>query len=99
MIFQNLLQLAEWDKFDTVTAPDTLSDIFGYNIKSALDLLCSIRKLIIPEGKPKWLLNDIINLMRDRDYFYNRAKRTEKQVDQNIARFLNNRVAVCYSGM
>ena len=73
IIFQNLLQHAKWDKFDTETDPDILWDIFDDNIRAALDLICPIRKLTIPEDKPKWLTADIINLIRDRDALYKRA--------------------------
>ena len=67
-------------------------DIFDDNIRAALDLICPIRKLTIPEDKPKWLTADIINLMRDRDALCKRARRTGNQDDWNIARLLRNRV-------
>ena len=48
--------------------------------------------MIISDQKPKWLNNDIINIIRDRDSFYKKARRSGNQDDWNIARFVKSRV-------
>ena len=42
--------------------------------------------------KPKWINNDILQLMRERDSYYARARRLNKADDWNIAKLLHNRV-------
>ena len=66
--------------------------IYNGNIIKVVDILCPVVAVIIPEWKPKWLSNDIISMMRDRDALYIRALRDGKQDDWNIARHLRNRV-------
>ena len=80
------------EDFNTIQDPEKLWKIINRNIELVLDRLCPVRKLVIPESKPKWLTRDIILLMRDRDYFFARARRNNRADDWNISRFLRNRV-------
>ena len=81
-----------WEDFNTIQDPEELWKIMNRNIELVLDRLCPVQKLVIPESKPKWLTRDIILLMRDRDYFFARARRNNRADGWNISRFLRNRV-------
>ena len=54
--------------------------------------ICPIRNLIVPESKPDWLTNDIVQLMRRRDKMYKEARRKKDPVLWRKATFLRNRV-------
>ena len=90
--FKQLLQEMNWEDYTTIQDPEELWKIMNRNIELVLDRLCPVQKLVIPESKPKWLTRDIILLMRDRDYFFARARRNNRADDWNISRFLRNRV-------
>ena len=49
-------------------------------------------KVMIPSQTPKWINNDILQLMRVRDSYYARARSLNKADDWNIAKFLHTRV-------
>ena len=62
------------------------------HITAVLDCIWPLTTVFVPTTKPKWIINDIIELMRDRDSFYRKARRYGQPDDWNIARFLRNRV-------
>ena len=82
----------DWSEFDDDETPDRLWEIMLSNITKALDAICPIMKVMIPSKNPKWINNDILQLMRERDSYYARARRLNKADDWNIAKFLHNRV-------
>ena len=90
--YDQLLPEMNWEDFNTIQDPEELRKIMNRNIELVLDRLGPVQKLVIPESKPKWLTRDIILLMRDRDYFFARARRNNRADDWNISRFLRNRV-------
>ena len=53
---------------------------------------CPVRQFRIKNDKPCWLVNELIEQMKDRDYFYTKAKSTNNEDDWNIAKFHRNRV-------
>ena len=54
------------------------------------DKQCPIRTYKIRYTKPPCLTNEIIEQMKDRDYFYVKAKRTGNEDDWNKAKFHKN---------
>ena len=42
-------------------------DCLENNITTVLNNICPIREVIVPESKPNWLTNDIVQLMRRKD--------------------------------
>ena len=54
--------------------------------------MCPIIKLRIPENKPKWMTKEIVKMMRERDKFFAKARRTQNEDTWNIARFWRNQV-------
>ena len=54
------------------------------------DRQCPVRTYKLKHNKPCWLTNEIIEQMKDRDYFYQKAKQTNSEDDWNIAKFHRN---------
>ena len=52
--------------------------------------MCPIRSYKIRNSKPCWLTSELIEQMKDRDYFYRKAKRTNIEEYWNIAKFHRN---------
>ena len=90
--FKRSIIEADWSEFDDTGDPEKLWEIMREIFEKPLDKFCPITKLMIPEKKPKWINADILKLMRDRDTFYHRARRTGDQDAWNIARYLQNEV-------
>ena len=90
--FKRSIIEADWSEFDDTGDPEKLWEIMREIFEKPLDKFGPITKLMIPEKKPKWINADILKLMRDRDTFYRRARRTGDQDAWNIARYLQNEV-------
>ena len=94
--FQNMFSEADWAEFDEVgiefVDPNMLWSIFENNMLNALNQLCPIRQLTVPITKPKWMNDEIVLLMRNRDKMYKKARRTKDPIVWRKARFLRNRV-------
>ena len=54
--------------------------------------MCPIKEFKIRNTKPCWMVNELLEQMRDRDYFYNKAKKNNNEDDWNIAKFHRNQV-------
>ena len=88
--FVNKLKERNWnDKIDLSTV-DTAWDTFITEITAELDKVCPIKKFMVRSHKPAWLNNGLLEQMKDRDYFYKKAKRTQDEDDWNIAKHLRN---------
>ena len=60
------------------------------NIEEVADLQCPIRKFSIANYRPDWITNELQEQIRDRDFFYKKAKQTKNEDYWNIAKFLRN---------
>ena len=88
--FKGTLRNKEWrDIIDMSTLESAWNSLY-MEIKKELDLICPIRKYTVRGRKPKWLDNDLIERIKDRDYFCRKAKRTHDEDDWNIAKRLRN---------
>ena len=56
------------------------------------DKVCPMRKYKIRNTRPPWVTNEMLEQMKDRDYFYRKAKTTNNEDDWNIAKFHRNQV-------
>ena len=81
-----------WDEFDDSTDPTVMWDCLETNIMLVLNEVCPIRQMTVPEYKPDWLSNDIVQLMRRRDKMYREARRKKDAILWRKATFLRNRV-------
>ena len=55
-----------------------------------LDQLCPVRTFQIKNYRPDWMTKELIEQIKDRDYFYKKAKKTGDEDSWNIAKFLRN---------
>ena len=91
-VFQQILDGLNWEVFDNSNNPTEMWDCLEDNITVALNQICPIKNLTVPEIKPNWLTNDIVQLMRRRDKMYKEARRKRDPVLWRKATFLRNRV-------
>ena len=61
-------------------------------ITAMADKLCPIKTFKINKARPIWMTNEIHEIMKDRDYYYKKARTLNLADDWNIARNLRNRV-------
>ena len=77
-----------------VFTKNTMSEKWAVLKKAMLDAanqLAPMTEYLVKEDKPAWLTNEIIELQKDRDYYYAKHTRTNDPDDLNIARNLKNR--------
>ena len=60
------------------------------NITKIADDLCPIKSYKVRDNKPVWLTNELVELQKDRDYFYSKAKQTRDPGDWFIAQNMRN---------
>ena len=89
-VFQNMLSKVDWDKFYDLKDPDIVWEFLLTQITSILDKICPIRTFHIKNYRPDWMTTDLIEQIKDRDYFYKKPKRTGDKDAWNIAKFLRN---------
>ena len=87
---QRHLRGIDWDlKMDTTTAEAAWRTMYT-EIKSEVDRICPIKKFTVRSQRPEWITNNLLEQMKDRDYFYRKAKKTGLEDDWNIAKHLRN---------
>ena len=89
-VFGKKLKDLNWDGFFQLTDADAAWDWILHNIVSTLDLMCPIRSFHIKNYRPDWMTKELIEQIKDRDYFYKQAKLTGDEDLWNIARHLRN---------
>ena len=79
-----------WNYFYDAPDPSQAWEEMSRIITREADKQCPLRTYKIRHKKPCWLTNEILEIMKDRDYFYQKAKRTNSEDDWNIAKFHRN---------
>ena len=82
----------KWEYFYNATDPMKAWDEMLKIINREANKQCLAGTYKIKHNKPCWLTNEIVEQMKDRDYFYQKAKRTNDEDDWNIAKFHRNTV-------
>ena len=90
--FTNRLTTKNWIPFYEAKSPTLAWEIMQNNIKEVADDICPTKTFKIKNTKPCWITHELIEQMRDRDYFYAKAKRHGSEDDWNIAKFFRNQV-------
>ena len=90
--FIDNLAAREWVPFYEAIDPTSAWDEMHKIIEEEADKMCPVRKYKIKNSKPPWLVNELIEQMKDRDYFYAKAKKRNNDDDWNIAKFHRNQV-------
>ena len=90
--FIKLLRSSDWVEYNNCMDPEKQWDIFLANITKALDSICpiKIKNLKVVDGRPEWLTNELLMEMRQRDKAFKKARRTNCQVDWQMAQRLRN---------
>ena len=80
----------KWTYFYETQDPEKAWEEMQSIIIREADKQCPIRTYKIKNNKPCWLTNEILEQMKDRDYFYRKAKMYNNEDDWNIAKFYRN---------
>ena len=84
------LQDMDWADLHTILDPDDAWDFIVSRFLPIIDQMCPVRKFQIKNYRPDWITPELIEQIKDRDYFYNKAKLTKEEDDWNIAKHLRN---------
>ena len=88
--FKDKLLECNWDEFYQIKDPNVAWDFILRKVVPILDQMCPIRSFKIKNYRPEWVTHELIEQIKDRDYFYQKAKRSEDQDAWNIAKHLRN---------
>ncbi|KAJ8971063.1 hypothetical protein NQ317_002755, partial [Molorchus minor] len=90
--FHSLLQETVWNT--DVSDIDKMATSFTCNIKTILDNMCPIQEVTLPEKyiNNKWMTNEILSKMKERDILYQRAIYTKNENDWNKFKILRNHI-------
>ena len=86
---ERLLRIDLSDLFDMEDPSVMWDKLLGY-IQHDLDIHCPIRTSLFRNYRPSWFNESLIEQIKDRDYFYKKAKRYKDKNDWNIAKHLRN---------
>ena len=89
-IFGQKLKELNWESFFEINDPGEAWDFILKCITKVLDDLCPIRNFHIKNYRPEWMTKELIEQVKDRDYFYKKAKLQGGEDAWNIAKFLRN---------
>ena len=89
-IFRESLFECDWDELYNSTTPDQAWACILGNLTTVLDAMCPVRKFRIKNYRPDWMTSELIEQIKDRDYFYHKAKMTGEKDYWNIAKYLRN---------
>ena len=90
--FRQILANKDWENIIDYSSVDSAWESLFKEIIWELDFLCPFKKFKVRSHKPSWMDVQLLEQMKDRDYFYKKAKRTQNTDDWNIAKHLRNTV-------
>ena len=85
-----LRNVADWGDLCKMSDPNCAWDFMLRHITTILDELCPIKTFHIKNYRPDWMTDELIEQIKDRDYFYRKAKATGDEDAWNIAKYLRN---------
>ena len=88
--FREKLLGCNWGKLYNSETPDQACKFILENVTVVLDALCPKRKFSIKNYRQDLMTNELIEQIKDRDYFYHKAKTTGEDDYWNIAKYLRN---------
>ena len=89
-VFREKLRNARWEEFYDLGDPEEAWNFMLGRITLILDEMCPIQTFQIRNYRPDWMTDELIEQIKDRDYFYRKAKASGNEDDWNIARHLRN---------
>ena len=88
--FLDNIEDRDWSQFFNAEDPGHAWDIMQNILVEEAERICPVRQFKIRNTRPCWITNEMIEQMKDRDYFYRKAKTTNSEDDWNIAKFHRN---------
>ena len=88
--FRAQLLEEDWSDFNKIGDPEKVWGYIVNKITPILDDMCPVRTFHIKNYKPDWMTNELIEQIKDRDYFFKQAKKTGDEDYWNIAKYLRN---------
>ena len=89
-IFKEKLLEKDWGNLYNLSDPDEAWELISKNITLVLDAMCPVRNFKIKNYRPEWMSKELIEQIKDRDYFYKKAKLQGDEDAWNIAKHLRN---------
>ena len=80
----------DWDDFYEIKDPNLAWDFILGKFLPILEVMCPIQSFSIKNYRPDWITPELIEQIKDRDYFYGKAKRDGDEDSWNIAKHLRN---------
>ena len=90
LVFQQLIRDADWNAFDNSITATAKWNCLLQTIRENIDRMCPLKTFKIKQDKEPWLSNQLIELIKDKDYALKRAKSTKDPVLWNEAKRLRN---------
>ena len=88
--FVNNLRKENWDTFHRSVDVNNQWTLIKQAITKELDRQCPINNFSFNKAKPIYIHKDIMEQIKNRNYFYRKAKLTHNEDDWKIAKFLRN---------
>ena len=88
--FQTQLRNSNWNGYYNTNSPDAAWHYIKNTITNIIDQSCPVKTFKIKQQKEQWLSDDLLELLKDKDYYANKAKRTGNIDDIRIARHMKN---------
>ena len=88
--FETGLRESKWEEFFEMTDPNKAWEFMINRITLLIDKMCPLRTFKIKNYRPEWVTCELIEQIKDRDYFYKKAKQSDDEDAWNIAKHLRN---------
>ena len=88
--FRDRLLESGWEDFYQIRDPNAAWEFVLQRVVPILDQMCPIRNFKIKNYRPEWVTNELLEQIKDTDYFYFKAKQSGDQDAWNIAKHLRN---------
>ena len=88
--FRKQLLEHDWDVYYKLKGPGEAWASILNQVTPIIDKMCPLRLFQIKNYRPDWVTPELLEQIKDRDYFYGKAKSTGSEDDWNIAKHLRN---------
>ena len=88
--FKAKLKELDWNDLYDMNDPEDAWVFISNNVTKVLDTICPVRTFKIKNYRPDWMTKELIEQVKDRDYFYKKAKKQGNEDAWNIAKHLRN---------
>ena len=89
-VMREKLLESSWEDFYALKDPNEAWNFILGRLQPILDEMCPIRTFYIKNYRPDWVTHELIEQIKDRDYYYSRAKKSRDEDAWNIAKHLRN---------